>query len=172
MGASGDLAKRKTYPALFKLFRNGFLPANTHIIGYARTKMSHDEYLQRVTQYIKVDEASRSDLDRFEAISSYHSGLYDDDMSWQSLNECINQSEKERHANQNQCNRIFYMALPPSVFIPVAQGIRKHVYSQKGVNRLIVEKPFGMDTESSNELGRALGALFSEEEVKRTCNFR
>ncbi|KAI7880373.1 glucose-6-phosphate dehydrogenase [Lichtheimia hyalospora FSU 10163] len=133
--------------------------------------MNHDEYLQRVTQYIKVDEGNHHDLDRFKAITSYHSGLYDNDMSWQSLNECIDQSEKERHASQDQCNRIFYMALPSSVFIPVAQGIRKHVYSQNGVNRLVVEKPFGMDTESSNELGRAIGALFNEEEIYRIDHY-
>jgi glucose-6-phosphate 1-dehydrogenase len=57
LGASGDLAKKKTYPALFKLFKNGFLPEKTHIVGYARTKMTHEEYLKRISQYIKVVRA-------------------------------------------------------------------------------------------------------------------
>lgn len=164
LGASGDLAKKKTYPALFKLFRNRFLPENTHIIGYARTKMSHEDYLQRVTQYIK---ASPEELENFKGIMSYHSGQYDDDASWQSLNKYICQNESKRGCGAGQKNRVFYMALPPSVFIPVARGLKKNVYAEDGVNRLIVEKPFGMDTESSNELGRELGALFTEDEVKR-----
>lgn len=166
MGASGDLAKKKTYPALFKLFRNGFLPENTHIVGYARTKMTHEDYLGRVTQYIKADE---KEVEKFKAITTYHSGLYDDDASWKSLDDYLVKNEADRGVSQGHRNRVFYMALPPSVFIPVAKGVKKAVYSRDGVNRLIVEKPFGMDTESSNELGRELGALFKEEEVKKAA---
>lgn len=162
LGASGDLAKKKTYPALFKLYRNGFLPANTHILGYARTKMTHDDYLSRVTQYIKADA---KELEGFKQLTSYHSGQYDQDESWQSLDQVIAQSEQQRGGTAGKKNRVFYMALPPSVFIPVAKGLKKNAYAKEGVNRLIVEKPFGMDTESSNVLARELGALFSEEEV-------
>ncbi|KAL1928835.1 hypothetical protein VTP01DRAFT_2621 [Rhizomucor pusillus] len=168
LGASGDLAKKKTYPALFKLFRNGFLPDNTHIVGYARTKMEHDDYLKRVTQYIKD---GGEDLEKFKAITSYHSGLYDDDASWQSLNDYLTKNEQERGCTNGKPNRVYYMALPPSVFIPVAKGLKKNVYAQDGLNRLIVEKPFGMDTESSNELGRELGALFKEEEIYRIDHY-
>lgn len=56
-------------------------------------------------------------------------------------------------------------ALPPSVFIPVAKGLKKNTYSSGSINRLVVEKPFGMDSESSDHLARELGALFREEEV-------
>ena len=163
LGASGDLAKKKTYPALYKLFKNGFLPQNTHIIGYARTQMTHEDYLSRVTQYIKDD--SEEKLAQFKAITTYHSGKYDDDVSWKSLNEYATENENKRGCPQGQRNRVYYMALPPSVFVPVAKGLKKNVYVQDGVNRLIVEKPFGMDTESSNELGREIGALFTENEV-------
>lgn len=127
--------------------------------------MTHEDYLGRVTQYIKADE---KELEKFKAITTYHSGLYDDDASWKSLDDYLVKNEKERGVSQGHRNRVFYMALPPSVFIPVAKGVKKSVYSADGVNRLIVEKPFGMDTESSNELGRELGALFKEEEV--SCN--
>ncbi|KAJ8655091.1 glucose-6-phosphate dehydrogenase [Lichtheimia ornata] len=168
LGASGDLAKKKTYPALFKLFRNGFLPENTHIVGYARTKMTHEDYLGRVTQYIKADE---KEVEKFKAITTYHSGLYDDDASWKSLDDYLVKNEADRGVSQGHRNRVFYMALPPSVFIPVAKGVKKEVYSRDGVNRLIVEKPFGMDTESSNELGRELGALFKEEEIYRIDHY-
>ncbi|CDH58020.1 glucose-6-phosphate 1-dehydrogenase [Lichtheimia corymbifera JMRC:FSU:9682] len=168
LGASGDLAKKKTYPALFKLFRNGFLPENTHIVGYARTKMTHEDYLGRVTQYIKADE---KEVEKFKAITTYHSGLYDDDASWKSLDDYLVKNEAGRGVSQGHRNRVFYMALPPSVFIPVAKGVKKAVYSRDGVNRLIVEKPFGMDTESSNELGRELGALFKEEEIYRIDHY-
>ncbi|KAG2227096.1 hypothetical protein INT45_003826, partial [Circinella minor] len=168
LGASGDLAKKKTYPALYKLFKNGFLPQNTHIIGYARTQMTHEDYLDRVTQYIKDDS---EELTQFKAITTYHSGKYDDDASWKSLNEYATENENKRSCPQGQRNRVYYMALPPSVFVPVAKGLKKNVYVQDGVNRLIVEKPFGMDTESSNELGREIGALFTENEIYRIDHY-
>ena len=157
------MAKKKTYPALFKLFKNGFLPQHTHIIGYARTQMTHEDYLGRVTQYIKAGD---DELSRFKAITSYHAGKYDDDASWQSLNKYIADNESTRGCPVK--NRVYYMALPPSVFIPVAKGLKKNVYAADGLNRLIVEKPFGMDTDSSNELAHEIGALFSEDEVIRT----
>ena len=53
LGASGDLAKKKTYPALFGLFKLGFLPNDIHIVGYARTKMDDTQYHKHITAYIK-----------------------------------------------------------------------------------------------------------------------
>ncbi|KAI9498682.1 glucose-6-phosphate 1-dehydrogenase [Zychaea mexicana] len=172
LGASGDLAKKKTYPALFGLFRNGFLPENTHIIGYARTKMTHQDYLARVTQYIKApDDETKQLLEDFTQITSYRSGLYDDDASWQALDECIRASEAKRQLGSGRKHRVFYMALPPSVFVPVAEGLKKNAYAQDGLTRLVVEKPFGMDTQSSNQLGRELGALFKEDEIYRIDHY-
>ncbi|KAG1499491.1 hypothetical protein G6F52_012648 [Rhizopus delemar] len=92
LGASGDLAKKKTYPALFGLYRNGFLPKNTKIIGYARTKMSHESYLQRITQYIKVQDSQH--LEAFKKMTFYVSGQYDDDESFRKLSEAIEQCER------------------------------------------------------------------------------
>ncbi|KAI9243869.1 glucose-6-phosphate dehydrogenase [Sporodiniella umbellata] len=167
LGASGDLAKKKTYPALFGLYRNGFLPENTKIIGYARTKMAHEEYLERITHYVKVQDQEK--LASFKQMTCYVSGQYDQDESFQQLNEAIEASEKERGVESK--NRVFYMALPPSVFIPVAQGLKRNVYSQEGSNRLVVEKPFGMDSASSDHLAQELGALFSENEIYRIDHY-
>lgn len=60
------------------------------------------------------------------------------------------------------------MALPPSVFVDVARCVKRNCYSEKGVNRIIVEKPFGSDLESSREMQRELKKEFSEEEVSTT----
>ncbi|KAI9258929.1 glucose-6-phosphate dehydrogenase [Phascolomyces articulosus] len=172
LGASGDLAKKKTYPALFGLFRSGFLPEKTHIIGYARTKMAHEDYIARVTQYIKVpNDETKQLLEEFKQITSYQAGLYDDDASWQALDACVSSSEDQRKIGAGKRHRVFYMALPPSVFVPVAKGLKKNVYVQQGLNRLVVEKPFGKDTQSSNELGRDLSALFKENEIYRIDHY-
>ncbi|ORZ17275.1 glucose-6-phosphate dehydrogenase [Absidia repens] len=173
LGSSGDLAKKKTYPALFGLYKNGFLPNNVHIVGYARTKMTQEEHIERVTQYIKPkSDEEQAKLQQFKHINTYQSGLYDQAESWMQLNQVLEKLETERGLTlASSRNRVFYMALPPSVFIPVAQGIKQHVYNDQGINRLVVEKPFGKDTESSNELGDALGALFKEEEIYRIDHY-
>lgn len=169
LGASGDLAKKKTYPALFSLFQKGYLPDDTHIIGYARTKMTCEEYLDRITHFIRVkDETEKQQLDKFKTMTTYQSGQYDHDESWQALDTVIHQSELKRDITAGKRNRVFYMALPPSLFVPVAKGIKKNAYAREGLTRLVVEKPFGMDTESSNRLASELNSLYSEKEVLYT----
>ena len=64
------------------------------------------------------------------------------------------------------------MALPPQVFIPVAEGLKKNVYAPApGSNRVVVEKPFGKDLDSSREMMRDLKAQFSEEETYRIDHY-
>ncbi|KAI8990199.1 glucose-6-phosphate dehydrogenase [Pilobolus umbonatus] len=132
--------------------------------------MEHKDYLDRVTQYIKMD-GDHVALEKFKKITSYVTGQYDDASSYKNLEAFVQKSEKERGITPGKKNRIFYMALPPSVFVPVAKGLKNHVYSSEGINRLIVEKPFGMDSESSNRLGAELGALFSEQEIYRIDHY-
>ncbi|KAF9161863.1 glucose-6-phosphate 1-dehydrogenase, partial [Actinomortierella ambigua] len=162
LGASGDLAKKKTFPALFGLYLQGYLPANTRIIGYARTKMDRADYLNRISQHIKNKNTPKvkTTLDQFLVQSSYVAGVYDKDDGFQRLEQEIRRVEIETGAK----DRLFYMALPPSVFIPVANGLKKNCYTSKGINRLIIEKPFGMDLESSRKLSDALAPLWREDE--------
>lgn len=108
-------------------------------------------------------DAIKKQLSDFLKLCSYVSGKYDKDEDYKKLNKAVEEAESlDKHKEKN---RVFYMALPPSVFVPVATGLKKNVYSTKGINRLIVEKPFGMDLESSRELGKALAPLWKEEEV-------
>ncbi|KAI9015824.1 glucose-6-phosphate dehydrogenase [Phycomyces nitens] len=132
--------------------------------------MSHEEYLDRITRYIKVKGAEEN-IERFKKITSYHQGQYDDDKSFQSLNDYLKTLEEERGIDVGKRNRLFYMALPPSVFIPVAHGLKKNVYAKEGSTRVVVEKPFGMDSASSKHLAESLAKCFSEEEVYRIDHY-
>ncbi|KAF8845791.1 glucose-6-phosphate dehydrogenase [Paxillus ammoniavirescens] len=171
-GASGDLAKKKTYPALFGLYRNGYLPKGTHIVGYARTKMDVDDYHKRITAYIKNtdnDPSVAAKLDEFKNISTYVSGSYDDPASFHNLTKHLEEIEKTYLTRD--VNRVFYLALPPSVFVPVAQNTRNCCYSTKGVNRIIVEKPFGKDLQSCRELLGSLKQSWTEDETFRIDHY-
>jgi glucose-6-phosphate 1-dehydrogenase len=168
LGASGDLAKKKTFPALFGLYRNQFLPKDIKIVGYARTKMDHDEYLRRVKSYIKTPTKDiEQQLEEFCNLCTYVSGQYDRDESFLQLNKHLEELEQGR----KETNRLFYMALPPSVFTIVSQHLKKCCYPTKGVARVIVEKPFGKDLASSRELQKSLEPDWKEDELFRIDHY-
>ncbi|GAA6033856.1 hypothetical protein JCM8097_000372 [Rhodosporidiobolus ruineniae] len=171
-GASGDLAKKKTFPALFGLYNNGFLPEGIRIIGYARTKMDKEEYHKRVSQYIKTPiPALKKKLEEFLELCTYVAGQYDQDDGFEELEKEIKKCEETYKDQKAPKNRVFYMALPPSVFTVVAANFKKHNYSEGGVNRIIVEKPFGKDLESSREMQIGLKKEWKEEEIFRIDHY-
>lgn len=97
--------------------------------------MDRDEYINRVKSYIKTPTKEMEEqLEEFLKRCSYISGQYDQDESFARLREHLDDVEKGREAN----NRIFYMALPPSVFTTVSQRLKKNCYPDKGIARLIV----------------------------------
>ena len=166
LGASGDLAKKKTFPALYALFINDFLPEKTQIIGYARTDMDCTEFHKRVSSHLDGDKV-KAFLERCH----YVSGQYDQEDSWKTLDTYVSDLEQKQGLKDDQKNRIFYMALPPSVFVPVATGLKKFVYSKTGFTNVVIEKPFGKDLESCQALLGDIKKLYKEEEVYRIDHY-
>ena len=130
--------------------------------------MDHAEFLKRVKSYIKLPTKELEEqLEDFCSLCSYVSGQYDQDDSFVALNKHIEDLESGR-AEQN---RVFYMALPPSVFITVSQHLKKNCYPKNGIARIIVEKPFGKDLGSSRDLQKALEPDWKEEEIFRIDHY-
>jgi glucose-6-phosphate 1-dehydrogenase len=156
---------------LFGLYKIGYLPAGVHIIGYARTKMTKEEFHKRGVSYIKDsdDPEVAKKLEEFTSVMSYVSGSYDGDEGYSALRTAL--EEIEGKYETKDINRLFYMALPPSVFIPVAQGLRRNCYTPNGTNRIIVEKPFGKDLESCRHMMTALKKEWTEEETFRIDHY-
>lgn len=97
--------------------------------------MDHDEYLKRVKSYIKTPTKDlEKQLEEFCSFCTYVSGQYDQDDSFISLRKHLEELEQGR----SETHRIFYMALPPSVFIPVSQHLKRNCYPTKGIARVIV----------------------------------
>ncbi|XP_006460350.1 hypothetical protein AGABI2DRAFT_192087 [Agaricus bisporus var. bisporus H97] len=173
LGASGDLAKKKTFPALFGLYHQGLLPHDVKIVGYARTKMDQEEFHKRQTSYIKnpnEEPKLTKSIEEFKAISTYVSGGYEDGESFDNLNRHLDEIESAYQSKER--NRLFYLALPPSVFIPVAKNLKEHCYIfRSGVNRIIIEKPFGKDTASAKELLESVKEHWKEDETFRIDHY-
>jgi glucose-6-phosphate 1-dehydrogenase len=150
----------------------GYLPRDVHIVGYARTKMDEAEYHKRTTSYIKNPENDQeivTKIDEFKKATTYFSGAYDEDKPFEDLNKYLEEIETKYPGDEH--HRLFYFALPPSVFIPVAANLKKHCYSKRGINRIIVEKPFGSDSESCRTLLASIKEHWTEDETFRIDHY-
>ena len=97
--------------------------------------MDHEEFLKRVKSHIKTPTKEMEEqLEDFSKMCSYISGQYDQDASFIELRQKLEELEKGRPEQ----NRVFYMALPPSVFTTVSQQLKKHCYPTNGISRIIV----------------------------------
>ncbi|XP_034732917.1 glucose-6-phosphate 1-dehydrogenase-like [Etheostoma cragini] len=166
LGASGDLAKKKIYPTLWWLFRDGLLPDDTYFVGFARTKLTVEDIKTVCLPHMKVTVEESERLSAFFSKNSYLSGWYDDDGSFAQLAAHLLSLPGGADAN-----RLFYLALPPTVYNFVSKNIRTHCMSRKGWSRVIVEKPFGRDLKSSQELSGHLSSLFTEDQIYRIDHY-
>ncbi|MXQ99205.1 hypothetical protein E5288_WYG021634 [Bos mutus] len=166
MGASGDLAKKKIYPTIWWLFRDGLLPEDTYIVGYARSRLTVADIRKQSEPFFKATPEEKSKLEEFFARNSYVAGQYDDTASYKRLNSHINALHQG-----TQTNRLFYLALPPTVYEAVTKNIHETCMSQTGWNRIIVEKPFGRDLQSSNQLSNHIASLFHEDQIYRIDHY-
>eukprot|EP01065_Artemidia_motanka_P027553 TRINITY_DN32741_c0_g1_i1.p1 TRINITY_DN32741_c0_g1~~TRINITY_DN32741_c0_g1_i1.p1 ORF type:complete len:551 (+),score=211.01 TRINITY_DN32741_c0_g1_i1:65-1654(+) len=171
LGASGDLAKKKTYPALLDLFSNGFLPKGVAIVGYARSAKSDEDFRSGIKPFLmKTKDADEGKVDAFLGTCTYHQGNYDKPEDFAKLHARLEEVEAAS-GREGDANRLFYFAIPPNAFLPSARSIKEAALSTSGFNRLIVEKPFGHDLESAQRLAADLGAIFSEDHIYRIDHY-
>lgn len=170
VGASGDLAKKKTFPSLLNLFDDNLLPQKTAIWGYARSDLTDDDLRDRLRPFLeKSGDHSAQVIEEFLSIVRYQSGNgYGDIEAFSTLSNSILVNEQES-SGMKQYNRMFYFAIPPNVFADTAVAINQTCMQDpsKGFSRVIVEKPFGRDTESFEELNKEISEQFSEEHLYR-----
>ncbi len=173
-GAAGDLAKRKLFPSLFRLFRNGMLPERSCIVGTGRTGLTASEFREMVYEAVRAATAGGFDHALWEQFASrlyYLSFDYADRASYASrLRDTLPELER-RH--QTSGNRVFYLAVPPSVFETVlanlgAAGLNRE---DRGCSHMVIEKPFGRDLDSARRLNRMLHAHFKERQVFRIDHY-
>ena len=166
IGASGDLAKKKTYPSLLNLFESGLLPEDTIIWGYARSAKTHQELRGHLRPHLLKTGTSEIIVNDFLDKCYYHAGKsYGDEEAYTEL--ISNIRKFEANTPSAGCNRLFYLAIPPNVFGESGLAIKKVGMSTTGWTRVVIEKPFGRDLDSCNELLETLAAQFDEDNLYR-----
>ena len=175
-GGSGDLSKRKLVPALFELDAQGQLPSGTCIVGYARTGESDEtwrsEMKQAVAEFARVKPVDEAKWKTFESRLFFFRGDLNSGKSFGDLKTRLETLEKERGTPGN---RIFYLAIPPSMIGTVVKnlGDAQFVYpvDHGPWSRVIVEKPFGRDLATARALNEELSHVFRERQIFRIDHY-
>jgi glucose-6-phosphate 1-dehydrogenase len=178
-GASGDLAQRMVVPAIFRLARRGLLSPEFRLIGYARSKMTDDEFRQRMRKAV-MREASANDKAAwtdFAARLSYITAEYDGD-DLQGYAELARRFEMLDGGTGAGARRLYYLATPPALFEPIMKHLGDaklagHAYqpAKGGWARFILEKPFGHDLASARALNDDIARSFDEQDIYRIEHF-
>lgn len=174
LGASGDLAHRKIYPALFSLYSQGFLPADFNVFGFARTAFDVAAFRAHIAGHLTcryTPEHSCGDrVGEFLARCHYVAGSYSSRDSFLDLH-----AEMRRIETGPAADRVFYMAIPSAVFVDTATAIGGAGLSgcggKTGWPRVVMEKPFGSDRETSDVLVRQLAQVFPENQTYRIDHY-
>ena len=174
IGASGDLARKKIYPALFALYCQGFLPDGFHVFGFARSKFSLSEFRTRITEHLTCryapGESCEQRMGEFLDRCHYISGDYGSRDSFLDLYTKMRDVEGSRPGN-----RFYYLAVPPAIFLDVARSIGNaglvSCTTDDPWSHVVLEKPFGHDRESSDALAEAMSEVFLENQTYRIDHY-
>ncbi len=159
-GATGDLARKKIFPSVYEMERNGSL-RGVPIIGVASREWDDDQLRDRARESVEASVAS-IDETCFKSMASrisYVSGDYREATTFERLAEIL-----------RDCSRpLFYLAIPPALFDDVVQGLAAVGLNQQA--KVVVEKPYGRDRRSARELDDVVHAAFPESSVLRIDHF-
>jgi glucose-6-phosphate 1-dehydrogenase len=152
-GATGDLARKKIYPALHGMVQHGHL--DMPVIGVASSPLDRDAFRARVYASLKehgcVDEAA---FTRLSASLQYVQGDYRDAAIYERLRETLGRARQP----------LYYLAIPPGLFATVVEGLGR---VGRAAGKVVVEKPFGRDLASARALNSVLRKVFSDSDILR-----
>ncbi|HUX88843.1 MAG TPA: glucose-6-phosphate dehydrogenase [Chloroflexota bacterium] len=157
-GITGDLANKQIFPALLAMMRRGHLEAP--VLGVAGSRLSDDQIRERakasLTAHGEVDEAAFAKL---AANLHYVGGDYRDPATYRQVREALGTASRP----------LFYLAIPPSLFGTVVGGLAAAGCTKDA--RVVLEKPFGRDLASAQELNETLHSVFPEERIFRIDHY-
>jgi glucose-6-phosphate 1-dehydrogenase len=172
-GASGDLTSRKLIPALYNNFKKERLSECANIVGFARRPYDDEKFRDLLCDAVKEFSAETFEQkvwDNFASHLHYFRGNLEHGEDFPGLNDFVGKLEG------SPANRLYYLATSPEFYTPVVgylgkAGMAKPGDELAGWRRIIVEKPFGTDLASAQELNNALHAVFDESQIYRIDHY-
>jgi glucose-6-phosphate 1-dehydrogenase len=169
-GASGDLTWRKLIPALFNNYKKGQLPKCPNIVGFARTQYTDADFrhhLHAGMHQFSQDTFEPDLWNKFSEKLHYIAGNLKNLEDFVRLNDRLEELEKE------PADRLYYLATSPEFYALTVEHLGKAgmVDQSNGYRRLVVEKPYGYDLKSAQDLNNAIHAVFYEDQVYRIDHY-
>lgn len=170
-GASGDLTKRKLIPALYQLFRKQRLPNNSRIVGLSRTPMNDDEWRDRLVA--STQEFAGKDFEE-KSFREFSQSVFYRSIDISNAEDFVRIDRDVREIEEHEPNdRIYYLSTSPKLYEQAVENLGKAnmVQQNHGARRIVIEKPFGVDSETSRNLNRSLHAVFDESQIYRIDHY-
>ncbi|GAA1225684.1 glucose-6-phosphate dehydrogenase [Prauserella halophila] len=173
-GVTGDLSRKKLMPAIYDLAHRGLLPPGFSLIGFARREWENQDFGEVV--HDAVAEHARTPFresvwNRLAEGIRFVQGTFDDDDAFDRLAQTVHDLDAERGTGGNTA---FYLSIPPWAFPIVTKQLSRSGLSDCDANtwrRVVIEKPFGHDLTSAQELNSVVNHVFPEESVFRIDHY-
>jgi len=168
-GATGDLAKRKLFPSIYNLYKKGKISEEFAVVGVARRPLTNTEFRNNVVQSVSENEQPTEEQERFANHFYYHPFDVTNTSSYVELKNLLQNLDEEY---DTEGNRIFYMAMAPEFFGTIAEHLKKEGLTDTGgYSRLVIEKPFGHNLPSAQQLNEQIRHAFTEDQIYRIDHY-
>ena len=174
-GVTGDLSRKKLMPAVYDLANRGLLPPSFALVGFARRDWDDQGFAETVKEAVKEHSRTGFDEEVWAHLAEgirFVEGTFEDDAAFDERKATLNALD-EKHGTDG--NHAFYLAIPPNAFPVVLDQLKRTSMAYSGDDstwqRVVIEKPFGHDLESAQELNALVNSVFDEESVFRIDHY-
>ncbi len=173
-GVTGDLSRKKLMPAVYDLANRGLLPPGFSLVGFARRDWENEDFATVVHDAVKEHARTPFREEVWQQLAEgfrFVPGEFTDDEAFETLRATIDELDKSRGTGGNFA---FYLSVPPKFFPTVVEQLKRHGLSEgpgDSWRRAVIEKPFGHDLASAQELNRIVHEVFRPVDVFRIDHY-
>jgi len=173
-GVTGDLARKKVMPAIYDLANRGLLPPGFALVGFARRDWVDQDFAQIVHDSVREHARTEFREEVWQQLASgirFIAGDLRSDESFDELRRVVDELDQTRGTRGNHA---FYLSIPPGLFPDVINQLRRSglaTAAKDAWRRVVIEKPFGHDTKSAQELNKVVGTVFDSGSVFRIDHY-
>ncbi|WP_225320701.1 glucose-6-phosphate dehydrogenase [Streptomyces luteolifulvus] len=173
-GVTGDLSRKKLMPAVYDLANRGLLPPGFTLVGFARRDWADEDFAQVVHDAVREHARTPFHEEVWHQLAEgmrFIPGDFDDDTAFKQLKAAV---EELDHSRGTAGNHAFYLSVPPRFFPKVVRQLKKHGLAdapEGSWRRAVIEKPFGHDLRSAEELNRVVHDVFEPDQVFRIDHY-
>ncbi len=173
-GVTGDLSRKKLMPAIYDLANRGLLPPGFALVGFARRDWAHEDFISIVHDSVREHARTTFREDVWQQLAEgirFVAGEFTDPEAYDELARTLHDLDRVRGTNGNHA---FYLSIPPGFFPTVIEHLRQSGLSasdNESWRRVVIEKPFGHDLASAQELNRVVNEVFPPSSVFRIDHY-